>query len=336
MPESLLTVDECGLRCSVGDFYIDPWRPVGKAVITHAHSDHAKWGHASYLCSGQSVPLLKRRLGEDISVLGLEYSEPIIINGVEVSLHPAGHILGSAQVRVEHKGEVWVASGDYKVQPDSTCAPFELVKCHTFITETTFGLPIYKWKPDHELFEAICTWWKANQEAGKVSVLYGYSLGKAQRLLSGLSADIGPIFTHGSVTPLCQIYEKEGVQFPFYSAVPADLKPADFAKAIVLAPPSAQGTPWLRRFGDISEAFASGWMSVRGNRRRRALDKGFALSDHVDWPSLLEVVKATGADRVLTTHGYSDVVSRYLSEQGLESSPLQTPFTDEEEAGADE
>jgi putative mRNA 3-end processing factor len=244
-------------------------------------------------------------------------------------LHPAGHILGSAQVRIEHSGEIWVVSGDYKTEADRTAEPFELVKCHTFITETTFGLPIYRWNPEAEVFIDVNAWWAANQQAGKASLIMGYSLGKAQRILSGLDCDLGPIFVHGSIFRINQAYALGGVQLPptlYPSSVDAKF---DFSKSIIVAPPSVQGTPWTRRFGALSTAFASGWMMVRGARRRKAADRGFVLSDHVDWPSLVATVEATGAERVLTTHGYADEVARYFREKGLESDALETQFVGE-------
>src|SRR5438067_3435189 len=202
----MVVVRKEGLYCVPGDFYIDPWRPVERAVITHAHGDHARWGHQHYLASNQSVGILKSRLGLDINIEGLDYGERITHNGVTISLHPAGHVLGSAQVRMECGGEVWVASGDYKVEPDATCAPFEPVRCHCFITESTFGLPIYRWDPEQEVFDDINRWWRRNADEGRTSVLYAYAFGKAQRVLSGLDASIGPIVCHGALKPLNDVY----------------------------------------------------------------------------------------------------------------------------------
>lgn len=320
-----------GLYCEAGDFFIDPWHPVDRAIITHGHSDHARWGHRSYLCSPNSKPILKARLGAEISVQTQPFGEPITIGSATVSLHPAGHILGSAQVRVEVDGEVWVFTGDYKTEADQTSEPYETVRCHTFITETTFGLPIYHWKPESQIFEEINAWWRSNQAKGKASLLLGYSLGKAQRLLSGVDPNIGPIFVHGSCVTLNDIYRRAGINLPQTLQPHSVGKDFDFTQAIIVAPPSVQGTPWLRRFGEVSTAFASGWMTVRGNKRRRGIEQGFALSDHVDWPSLLTAVKDTRAERVLTTHGYSDASSRYFRSVGLDSYPLSTKFGEEEE-----
>lgn len=203
-----------GLYCPPGDFYIDPWRPVARAVITHAHSDHARAGHGHYLAHTDSAGTLRTRLGGDIALQTLPYGEAIAHHGVRISLHPAGHVLGSAQVRLEHGGRVWVASGDYKTEPDGTCAPFEPVPCDTFITESTFGLPIYRWPTQAVLFAEIDGWWRANAEAGRASVLFCYAFGKAQRILHGVDASIGPIVVHGAVEPLNAVYRAAGVALP--------------------------------------------------------------------------------------------------------------------------
>lgn len=334
----LLQVTSRGIYCEAGGFYIDPWKPVDRAVITHGHSDHARWGHKHYLCAREGERILRVRLGDEVSLETVEYGLPVAMDGVRVSLHPAGHILGSAQVRVEHRGEVWVVSGDYKIEPDATCRPFELVPCHTFITESTFGLPIYRWQPQSEVFDEINAWWRANREAKKTSVLFAYALGKAQRLLAGLDASIGPIYTHGAVERLCAAYRETGIPLPETRYVAEAGKGTDWSEGIVVAPVSAQGTPWLRKFGTVSTGFASGWMRIRGTRRRHAVDRGFVLSDHVDWPGLLSAVHGTGAEQVWVTHGYSGVVVRWLREQGLRARVLETPFEaepDEREAAAE-
>src|SRR3954471_21469947 len=251
MSMSLLRLAERGMYCDAGDFYIDPWQPVDRAVITHAHGDHARWGSAGYLCSRECEGVLRTRLGPTAVIQPLDYGESVAINGVRVSLHPAGHILGSSQIRVEHQGEVWVASGDYKTAPDPTCTPFELVRCHTFITESTFGLPIYRWTPDAQVFAEIRAWWSANRDAGRASVLFGYALGKAQRLLAGLAeANVGPIYTHGAVERLNRDYRAAGVRLAetrYASDLP---KKHDFSGSLIAAPPSAAGSTWLRRFGE--------------------------------------------------------------------------------------
>jgi putative mRNA 3-end processing factor len=320
------------MYCAAGDFHVDPWQPVDRAVITHAHGDHARWGCNRYLCSRESERVLRTRLGADAAIESVPFGERVDINGVSVSLHPAGHILGSAQIRVEHRGEVWVVSGDYKTEPDPTCTPFEAVRCHTFVTESTFGLPIYRWTPQRETFAAVAEWWRANAAAGRASVLFGYALGKAQRLLAGLlDADVGPIFTHGAVERLNRDYRAGGVALPPTTYAGIAPKGQSFANALIVAPPSAAGSSWLRRFAPLSTAFASGWMRIRGARRRRSLDRGFALSDHVDWPALLATIGATGAERVLVTHGYREPVVRWLLERGIEAHAVASQWEGEPE-----
>ncbi|AIE87097.1 ligase-associated DNA damage response exonuclease [Fimbriimonas ginsengisoli] len=333
--KELLCLTDRGLYCHEGDFYVDPWKPVDRAVVTHAHSDHARWGMKRYLCTKEGERVLRRRVGEDAAIDTLAYGEPVTLNGVRVSLHPAGHILGSAQVRVEHGGRVYVVSGDYKTEMDSTCTPFEPVPCHTFITESTFGLPIYRWPAQAEVIEQIHGWWKGNQAAGKCSILLGYALGKCQRALAYLNPEIGPIFLHGAVQGLTNDYREEGIALPPTHLVPEVGKGFDWSQAIVLAPPSANGSPWVRRFGDHSTGFMSGWMAIRGARRRRAVDRGFVVSDHVDWPSLIGAIAQTGAESVWVTHGYSSVVVRYLEEQGLDAHALSTRWEGEQDEGAE-
>jgi putative mRNA 3-end processing factor len=327
----LLTLTARGLYCETGDFYVDPWEPVDRAVVTHAHGDHATWGSRSYLTSESGVGVLRARMEPGARIRGLPYGEQLILNGVTISLHPAGHILGSSQVRIVHRGEIWVISGDYKTDPDPTCAPFESVRCHTFVTESTFGLPIYRWAPQAEVFQEINGWWQANAVVGKTSLLFGYTLGKAQRLIAGLDPSIGPILTHGAVERMTQAYRESGVELPptTYAASAIEAGRSDLSGAIVIAPPHASGSPWLRRFAPYSTGFASGWMQVRGARRRRALDRGFALSDHVDWPGMLAAIEASGAGEIWVTHGFTEPVVRWLTERGMEARAVQTRFEGE-------
>jgi putative mRNA 3-end processing factor len=267
------------------------------------------------------------------------YGEPVSLNGVTVTLHPAGHILGSSQVRIVQRGETWVVSGDYKTDRDPTCTPFEPVRCHTFVTESTFGLPIYRWPRQDDVFAEINRWWRSNAAAGKTSMLYGYALGKAQRLLAGLDPSIGPILTHGAVERMTAAYREGGIILPPTRYAGTAEQRADARRAIVIAPPYASASPWTRRFGSQSTGFASGWMLVRGARRRRALDRGFPLSDHVDWPSLLLAIEATGAGEVWVTHGFTGPVVRWLLEHGVDARAVETRFEGErddevsEEAG---
>ena len=326
----LITLEAAGLFCPPGGFYVDPWRPVERAVITHAHGDHASFGHQHYLASRTGEHVTRRRVGSDASIQTLDYGEAVTVNGVKISLHPAGHVLGSAQVRLEYAGEVWVASGDYKLQPDSTCSPFEPVRCHTFITESTFGLPIYRWRDPRDIFVDMNRWWTENRDAGRASVVYAYALGKAQRIIANVDASIGPIYTHGAVEALNHAYRLSGVPLVETRRVSETSRGHDFRGALIVAPPSAQSTPWLRRFGDYVDAFASGWMQIRGVRRRRAVDRGFPLSDHADWPGLLGAISATGAERVFVTHGYSDALVRWLAEHGIDAQALVTRFAGEE------
>ena len=315
-----------GLYCPPGDFYIDPWRAVDRAVITHAHADHARTGHGHYLATAPSEGVLRSRLGQSIALQAVQYGEVVTHNGVAVSLHPAGHVLGSAQVRLQHGGQTWVASGDYKVAPDATCAPFEPVRCDVFITESTFGLPIYRWRPDAEVFAEINAWWAANAAVGRASVLMCYSFGKAQRILSGVDALIAPIIVHSAIQTLNTAYRAAGVNLPDTKLVSEVANTADFKRALVLCPPSAATGPWVKRFGDFSDAFASGWMQLRGARRRGSYDKGFVLSDHADWPGLMGAIGATGANRVIVTHGSIPVMVRYLTEQCLEAGSFHTEY----------
>jgi putative mRNA 3-end processing factor len=325
---TLLRVTERGLYCDAGGFHVDPWRPVERAVLTHAHGDHARPGSASYLCTREGEGVTRARLGTDARIRAVEYGEAVEVEGVRVSLHPAGHVLGSAQVRVEHRGEVWVVSGDYKTDADPTCTPFEPVRCHTFVTESTFGLPVYRWPPAAEVFASIDAWWRRNRDEGRTSILFAYALGKAQRLLAGVDATIGPVLVHGAVERLNDAYHAAGVALP-RAENPVRGGPGA-GGALVVAPPSAHGTPWMRRFGAASTAVASGWMRVRGQRRRRGVDRGFVLSDHVDWPSLLAAIEATGAGRVWVTHGRREPVVRWLREHGLEATAVSSRWEGDE------
>lgn len=326
---SLIELTDRGLYCSIGDFFIDPWRGVDRAVVTHAHSDHARSGSASYLSPKDGVGVLKHRLGREIAVQGLEYGETLNIHGVRLSLHPAGHILGSCMVRVEYQGMVWLISGDYKTQSDPTCRGIEPVACDVFISESTFGLPIYRWQPTESVVEEIHRWWKRNQDEGNCSVIFAYALGKSQRLLASLQEEQGLIGVHGAVAGLLPSYEEAGVRFPRYELIDtSDHEQIERFKkgGIIIAPPSANGTPWLAKFGDIATAQASGWMTIRGPKRRANVDTGFVLSDHADWPGLLSTIRATGAERVGVTHGYVSTLVRYLKEQQVDAFPMETLF----------
>lgn len=324
----LLEFTEKGIYCPAADVYIDPWRPVDRALITHGHADHARWGHKHYLCTRLARPVIRYRLGP-VKIEAVEYGEPVVINGVRFSFHPAGHIIGSAQIRVEHQGEVWVVSGDYKVEDDGLSTPFEPIKCHSFITESTFGLPVYTWRPQEAVFADINEWWRQNKAEGKVTVLTGYALGKAQRLLQGIDPSLGTIYTHGAIENTNEIIRKQGVDLQPTVRITPEIKRTAFPGNLVIATPGAIGTAWMRRFKEVSIGSASGWMSLRGARRRRAVDRGFILSDHADWDGLNEAIRATGAERVFVTHGYTDIFRRWLEEQGLEAHIVQTEYEGE-------
>lgn len=422
--DELVHLTEKGLYCPVGDFYIDPWAPVARAIITHGHSDHARVGSSEYFAHPSTVKIMQHRfaqtssaglpLFENVEGLGVEltalmypvpYRQTVNFSDVKVSLHPAGHILGSAQVRIEHKGKITVVSGDYKLSKvssmaldDLTCEPFELVQCDTFITESTFALPIYKFRPTIEVVAEIHDWWVECARLGRNALLLAYSLGKAQRVLAALrqlslSGSLtpnfsgnfpGPILVHPAVHSLCEIYRADGVELPDYQVMgrhsqarssqgnqpslsgsasdssKADTFQADTFQAnssqansyesnsdldlefkelesgdsasvlkkggaLIIAPPALAESK-LARSANVSLGFASGWMQVRGQRRRRNVDRGFVLSDHADWQSLTETIFATGAASVLVTHGSSGALVRFLRENGLEANDLQTRF----------
>lgn len=332
----LIEFSERGLYCRAGGFYIDPWRPVDKAILTHAHSDHARWGSKWYLCHHFSKPILQARMGDGVYE-GIGWNEPLYINGVRVSLHPAGHIIGSSQIRVEHGGEVWVVSGDYKLENDGLSGQFEPVKCHTFITESTFGLPIYNWKPQDEIFSAIQRWILKNKSEGKSSLLFAYSLGKAQRLLPCIAAVTDKILVHGAVYNVHQSLVNSGWDLPKVERVTPETPKEDLKGAVVIAPGSADGTTWMRKFAPLATGICSGWMQVRGNSRRKNADAGFALSDHADWNGLLTAIRATEAEKVFVTHGFQHAFSRYLNEQGIAADEVKTEYGgDEEEATAEQ
>lgn len=325
----LISIRPEGLYCEPGNFYIDPWRSVETALITHAHSDHARSGSDRYYAIDSSEGILRKRLGKDIDLTPTRYGDKIKLGNTWVSFHSAGHVLGSAQIRVEHKDEVWVISGDYKRCADPTCEPFEVVECDTYITEATFGLPIYRWQSGQETAEQIYRWWQSDLE--RPSLLFCYSFGKAQRVLAELTQFTDKtVYVHGAVQVLTEIYREVGVQM--LPTVPTSQmeKSYKFQGDLVIAPPSGHRSSWMKRFKRPQTAFASGWMAVRGARRRRGYERGFVLSDHADWPSLIKTIKETKAKTVYVTHGQNDVLSRYLTEQlGINAMPLNTLFEGE-------
>lgn len=321
-----------GLYCKEGDFYIDPWKPVHHALVTHAHGDHAHPGHTKYLAHENSLPIMKLRLGSHTDITPTRYGEVHQMGNVQVSFHPAGHILGSSQIRVEHEGEVWVFTGDYKRDPDPSCVPFEIVKCNTLITEATFALPIYKWTEGTHETKDIYEWWMKNRAREWNSILCAYVLGKSQRVLAELlNFTDEPVHLHGAMEKMVQIYRDAGIKMVRTLPTSHLTKKDKLKGALILAPPSASGTTWTRKFEPYEVGFASGWMQIRGNKRRKAYDRGFVVSDHADWPSLIQTIKDSGASRVIATHGSSDVLARYATEEmGLQGEVFQTYYGDEE------
>lgn len=327
MATPLLQFNDKGIYCAQADVYIDAWKPVNRSIITHGHSDHARYGHNHYLTHSKNAPIIKHRLGT-IQVETYEWNKPFAINGVTFSLHPAGHVLGSSQVRAEYKGEVWVFTGDYKTENDLLCTPFEPVKCHTLITECTFGLPAFKWRPQQEVMSDINQWWKENKAEGKTSVLFAYTLGKAQRILYNVDSSIGKIFTHGAVENMTNVLRSIHA-FPETTLITGDTTKEEMRGNLVIAPPSAHGSPWMQKLVPYVTGSASGWMAFRGARRRRAIDKGFVLSDHCDWTGLLTTIKNTEAENIICTHGYTDIFSKYLRDIGYNACTQSTYYKGE-------
>ncbi|MDN3202744.1 ligase-associated DNA damage response exonuclease [Algoriphagus sediminis] len=327
----LLELTKSGLFCPQAGVYIDPWKPVEKAVITHAHSDHARWGMRKYLAHDFSKEVMKLRLGNDINLETIQFGETLDINGVKLSFHPAGHIPGSSQIRLEYKGKVAVVSGDYKVEDDGLSTAFEPIKCHEFVSECTFGLPVYKWDSQTEVMNQINSWWKNNSEEGRNSVLFAYSLGKAQRIIQNLDLSIGKVFLHGAVWNTNQALIANGIEIFDLPKVTQEIPKSQYKGAMIIAPPSAMGTPWMRRFSPYRTGICSGWMAIRGTRRRRAADRGFVLSDHADWDGLISAIEGTGAEKVYLTHGNTASFGRFLREEkGIDALELETLFGEEE------
>ena len=327
--KGLLVHTALGLYCPKADVYLDPWKPVKKAILSHGHADHARWGSSSYLCTPTAAPVIKYRLGE-INLETLPFGEEKLINGVSFSFHPAGHILGSAQIKVSYKGEIVVFSGDYKTANDGFSEAFEPVKCHTFITESTFGLPVYHWQDQKWVFNEMEEWCKNNRNNDQLSILYGYSLGKAQRILQGLPESVGPIFTHSTIEAVLNVMRNQGVSLKNTIPVNEHLTRAELLSGVIIAPPAVQNSNWLKKFEPIRNGVVSGWMALRGARRRRNADKGFVLSDHADWEGLNEAISLTEAENVFVTHGYTDILSKWLIDKGLNAHPLETNFEGDE------
>ena len=325
----LLEFTSKGIYCRQADVYLDPWRGVDKALITHGHSDHARWGSKRYITHEINIPILKHRLG-DIKLSGKKYCETFSINGVQFSFHPAGHVPGSSQIRAEYKGEVWVFTGDYKIDNDGIATPFEPVQCHTFISECTFGIPVFQWEDPRKIHENINAWWAMNKAEDTTSLLMGYSLGKVQRLLKNLDPTIGKIYTHGATEQMTQVL-RQFIDFPPTELITKATTRKELQGNLVLAPPAVLGSAWVKKLGPLSTGYASGWMAFRGARRRRAVDRAFVLSDHADFKGLLSAIKATGCENIITTHGYTELFARYLNEQGWNAQTEKTQYEVETE-----
>ena len=330
MRDPVLTFTERGIFCPAGGFHIDPWRPVDRALLTHGHADHARPGSGHYLATEQAAPVIRHRLG-DIALETIRFGETRSIGDARVSFHPAGHIPGSAQIRVEVGGEVWVVAGDYKIVSDGFSEPFEPVACHSFITESTFGLPVFKWADQADVARDLNAWWAGNAADGLTTILGAYSLGKAQRLMTLLDTRTGPILTHGAVEATNALLRTQGYAIPASTQITPDTRIRDHPGALVIAPPAALGTPWARKLGPASTGFASGWMRLRGVRRRRAADRGFVISDHADWNGLLSAISATGAENIYVTHGYTEIFARALNEMGWNARIVPTEFGGDED-----
>ena len=328
---ALLEFTKHGIYCRQADLYIDPLRKVERALITHGHSDHARPGHTSYLSSEPSVAILKHRLGK-IKIDSLPYGKEVTINGVHISFHPAGHVIGSAQIRLEYKGEIWVASGDYKVEDDGISEPFEPVKCHHFITETTFALPVYQWKPQASVMAEIDQWWHANKENGHISLISAYSLGKAQRLIANLDHDIGRIYCDGPVDKMNKALRQAGIALRATYSIHSDTTGSEMQGGMVIGSASGIGSTWRKINKSVVSASASGWNQLRSRRVRSSQNRGFILSDHADWKGLNDAIRATGAETIHVTHGYTKVFKRWLEEEGYQANVVPTKFIDEKES----
>jgi putative mRNA 3-end processing factor len=299
--------------------YIDPSKPVAKAIITHSHSDHARRGSSAYLTCTRNIAILRHRIGSSIDVTGLDYGEPTSINGVNISFHPAGHIPGSSQVRLEYKGEVCVVSGDYKLEYDGLTEEYEPVKCNTFVTESTFALPVFKWDPQNEIADSIKKWWSRNKSKGNICVIGAYSLGKAQRLLKLLHSDEERVLVHSSIQHINHVLRFSGYDIPETETYIQSMKRDELEGALIIVPPASLGAESFAMLEPYENAFASGWMAVRGSRRWQSIDAGFGMSDHADWNDLNEAVLMSGAEKVFVTHGFTEVFAKWLREKGIDA-----------------
>jgi len=334
-PEDILGLTPAGVCCKRGGFHIDPTRPVERALITHAHSDHARAGHSAVLATQETLDLMRLRYGENFAgtTQAVRYGETVALDGATVTFHPAGHVLGSAQIAVEAGGFRIVASGDYKNVPDPTCAPFELVPCDVFITEATFALPVFRHgNPDGEIAKLLRS---VAVFPDRAHLVGAYSLGKAQRLIA-LIRNAGydrPIYLHGAMESITRYYESRGIALGELRLVRGADKAA-LAGTITICPPSALNDLWTRRFPDPVNAFASGWMRVRARARQQGVALPLVISDHADWDGLTATIAATGAGEIWVTHGQEDALVHWCGTRGLKARPLDiVGYGEEDEPG---
>lgn len=314
-----------GLYCPLADVFIDPQKPVTRALITHGHSDHAVTGHRYYLCTKLTEAVIKLRLGSFIQTQVVGFGERITINNVHFSFHPAGHIPGSAQIRIEHKGEVWVITGDYKTEPDKVSGDYELLKCDTFITETTFALPIYQWQPQSHIMNEILNWYKYNLTLGKSTIVLAYALGKSQRIIQNIPDEI-PIYTHTTVEDTNKVLREAGLKLRKTIQINSRVSKKDIQRGIVIAPSSILNTPLMRSLESPGLGYASGWMALSRFRKQQAATAGFVLSDHVDWNELNLVIHECGAENIWLMHGYTKEYKQYLTAIGKNVTDIGSHF----------
>lgn len=317
----LLISTQGGIYCQRADVYIDPSRSCKEAIITHAHSDHARGGMDLYHATVQTADLMRSRISSNLNIQEYVYGGGFVKNEVKFSFHCAGHVLGSAQIRVEYQNEVWVVTGDYKIEDDGVSGAYEQLQADHFITESTFALPVFKWEKQSDVFKKMNNWWSCNAKENIFSIIYAYSLGKAQRVLSGLSAEIGEIYVHPSVHKINKIYEKHGVVFPKTTSITGQKSLSQ--QGLLISPMGITKTENISQIKKYEEAFASGWMMFKGIKNRRSFDMGFALSDHVDWDDLNRAVLESKASCVYPVHGYTKIYSRYLNEKGIKTGDLK-------------
>lgn len=321
---SLLQLTSRGIYCHVADVYLDPIQKVSNAIISHGHGDHIKAGCKNHLCTESALPVIQHRLANPDAVFqGIPYGRSVYINGVSFTFYPAGHIIGSAQIKVEYQGEIWVYTGDFKIENDGLAEEFEPVPCHHLITESTFGLPLFRWKKQESVYDEINQWWAENRKNGITSVISAYALGKSQRLIHGLDTSIGPVICHATIQQTHQIIRNQGFHLPhtysFSRQTPKEL----LKGVLVIAPPPVCEGSWINKFAPFEIASVSGWMTLEKRRISGQHKKSFVLSDHADWDALNKAVEYSGAENIYTTHGYVDQFARHLSGKGYNAQVLE-------------